>query len=153
MFGLNREGKSSEDQVGLLGKRPGGHELSEDRGIQGRSPVWGTSKVAVHCEIMPRTERLSTATTSGFNRLLDFFGPGYGLPTDCTRGGENSRDWLSPVGRRTQQSAEVGSTIHYFSRNGFHHSWRSAWEIHRVIKIGVMEKYWAIIADTVESLD
>jgi hypothetical protein len=28
-----------------------------------------------------------------------------------------------------------------------------AWEIHRVIKIGVMEKYWAIIADTVEGLD
>jgi hypothetical protein len=67
---------------------------------------------------------------------------------------ENSRDWLSPVGRRTQRSAEVGSTIHYFSRNGFHHSWRStAWEIQPVIKIEVMEKYWAIIADAVEGLD
>ena len=30
---------------------------------------------------------------------------------------------------------------------------RDAWEIHPVIKIEVMEKYWAIIADTVEGLD
>ena len=33
--------------------------------------------------------------------------------------------------RRTQRSAEVGSTIQYFSGNGFHYPWRStAWEIH-----------------------
>jgi hypothetical protein len=40
-------------------------------------------------------------------------------------------------------SADVGSTIEYFSSNGFHHPWRStAWEIHPVINIEVIE--WGI---------
>jgi hypothetical protein len=35
---------------------------------------------------------------------------------------------------------EGGSTVEYFSRNGFHHPWRStAWEIHPIIKIQVLE--------------
>jgi len=37
-------------------------------------------------------------------------------------------------------SADVGSTIQYFGTNGFHHPWRStAWEIHPIMKIEVME--------------
>jgi hypothetical protein len=37
-------------------------------------------------------------------------------------------------------SADFGSTIQYFGTNGFHHPWRStAWEIHPIIKIEVME--------------
>ena len=33
-------------------------------------------------------------------------------------------------------SADVGSTIQWFSKNGFHHPWRStAWEIHPVVKV------------------
>ena len=37
-------------------------------------------------------------------------------------------------------TADVGSTIQYFGTNGFHHPWRStAWEIHPIIKIEVME--------------
>jgi len=36
-------------------------------------------------------------------------------------------------------SADVGSTIQYFSSNGFHYPWRStAWEIHPVMKIEVI---------------
>ena len=37
-------------------------------------------------------------------------------------------------------SADVGSTVQYFSNNGFHHPWRStAWEIHPIIEIEVLE--------------
>jgi hypothetical protein len=37
-------------------------------------------------------------------------------------------------------SADVGSTVQYFSKNGFHHPWRStAWEIHPVMKLEVIE--------------
>lgn len=36
-------------------------------------------------------------------------------------------------------SADVGSTIQWFSKNGFHHPWRStAWEVHPVIKLEVI---------------
>jgi hypothetical protein len=37
-------------------------------------------------------------------------------------------------------SADVGSTIQYFGSNGFHHPWRStAWEIHPIMKVEVVE--------------
>ena len=37
-------------------------------------------------------------------------------------------------------SADVGSTVQHFSSNGFHHPWRStAWEVHPIIKIEVIE--------------
>jgi hypothetical protein len=36
-------------------------------------------------------------------------------------------------------SADVGSTVQWFSKNGFHHPWGStAWEIHPVIKLEVI---------------
>jgi len=38
-------------------------------------------------------------------------------------------------------SADVGSTVQWFSSNRFHHPWRStAWEIHSVIKIELVER-------------
>jgi hypothetical protein len=37
-------------------------------------------------------------------------------------------------------SADVGSTVQWFSSNGFHHPWRStAWELHPIMKIEVIE--------------
>jgi hypothetical protein len=89
------------------------------------------------CEITPRTERslyrdgIRIQSLTGFFRLQD-------------RG-------FQATGHKAQKvrvtgyllwdddhngSADVGSTVQYFSSNGFHHPWRStAWEIHPIIKI------------------
>jgi hypothetical protein len=93
------------------------------------------------CEITPRTERaiyrdnVRIQSLTGFFRLQDarykatghkakkVRVTGYLLWDDDHNG-----------------SADVGSTIQYFSSNGFHHPWRStAWEIHPIIKIEVIE--------------
>jgi hypothetical protein len=93
------------------------------------------------CEITPRTERslyregIRIQSLTGFFRLQDkTFQPtrhkaqkirvtGYLMWDDDHNG-----------------SADVGLTIEYFSKNGFHHPWRStAWEIHPIMKIEVIE--------------
>lgn len=93
------------------------------------------------CEITPRTEQriyrdgMRIQSLAGFFRLQDVSYhatahkaqkvrvTGYLLWDDDHNG-----------------SADVGSTIQWFSKNGFHHPWRStAWEIHPAMKIEVIE--------------
>jgi hypothetical protein len=93
------------------------------------------------CEITPRTERAIYRDGKRIQALAQFFRlqdasyqatghdackvrvTGYLLWDDDHNG-----------------SADVGSTIEYFSSNGFHHPWRStAWEIHPVMKIEVIQ--------------
>ena len=93
------------------------------------------------CEITPRTEQclyrdgVRIQSLAGFFRLLDksfqrtqhkarkIRVTGYLLWDDDHNG-----------------SADVGSTIQYIGSNGFHHPWRStAWEIHPIMKIEVIE--------------
>jgi hypothetical protein len=93
------------------------------------------------CEITPRTEQrlyrngVRIQSSSGFFRLQDVSYQttghkakkvrvtGYLLWDDDHNG-----------------SADVGSTVEYFSKNGFHHPWRStAWEVHPVMKLEVVQ--------------
>jgi hypothetical protein len=93
------------------------------------------------CEITPRTERVIYRDNTRIQSLAEFLRlqdvtyeatghdackvrvTGYLLWDDDHNG-----------------SADVGTTIEYFSKNGFHHPWRStAWEIHPVIKIEVIQ--------------
>jgi hypothetical protein len=93
------------------------------------------------CEITPRTERLIYRDNVRIQSLVEFFRlqdvsyhatghdgckvrvTGYLLWDDDHNG-----------------SADVGSTIEWIGSNGFHHSWRAtAWEIHPVMKIEVVE--------------
>src|SRR4029077_13586993 len=94
------------------------------------------------CEIPPRTERVIYRDNVRIQSLAEFFRlqdvsyqptghdgckvrvTGYLLWDDDHNG-----------------SADVGPTIDWIGSNGFHHSWRStAWEIHPVMKIEVIEK-------------
>jgi hypothetical protein len=93
------------------------------------------------CEITPRMEQalyregIRIQSLAGFFRLLD--------------------KTFQPTGHKAQKirvtgylmwddghngSADVRSTVQYFSKNGFHHPWRStAWEIHPVMRIEMIE--------------
>jgi hypothetical protein len=93
------------------------------------------------CEITPRTERLIYQDGALIQSLAEFF-----RRQDVS---------YQATGHKAQKirvtgyllwdddhngSADVGSTIEYFSKNGFHHPWRStAWEIHPVMKIDVID--------------
>jgi hypothetical protein len=93
------------------------------------------------CEITPRTERAIYRDNVGIQSLAGFF-----RRQDVS---------YQATGHKAQKvrvsgyllwdddhngSADVGSTVEYFSKNGFHHPWRStAWEIHPVMKIEVIE--------------
>lgn len=93
------------------------------------------------CEITPRTERslfregIRVQSLTGFFRLQDasYKATRHKAQKVCVTGYLLWDD-------EHNGSADVGSTIEYFSKNGFHHPWRStAWEIHPVLKIEVIK--------------
>jgi hypothetical protein len=96
---------------------------------------------AIICEITPRTERtifrdgVRIQALAGFFRLQDasYHATGHKAQKVRVTGyllWDDDHDG----------NADVGSTIQWFSKNGLHHPWRStAWEIHPVMKIEVIE--------------
>jgi hypothetical protein len=93
------------------------------------------------CEITPRTEsviyrdgvRLQSLT--GFFRLQDASYKATGLNAQRVRVTGYLLWDDEHIG-----SADVGSSVESFSKNGFHHPWRlTAWEIHPVMKIDLIE--------------
>jgi hypothetical protein len=93
------------------------------------------------CEITPRTERqifrdgIRLQSLTGFFRLPDVSYHATGHDA-CKVRVTGYLLWDDDH----NGSADVGSSIEYFSNNGFHHPWRStAWEVHPVMKIEVLE--------------
>jgi hypothetical protein len=93
------------------------------------------------CEITPRTERgiydsgARIQSFAGFLRLQDasYHATGH-TPRKIRVTGYLL--WDDDYSGK----AHVGSTIQYFSKDGFDHPWRStAWEIHPVMKIEVLD--------------
>jgi hypothetical protein len=93
------------------------------------------------CEITPRTERIiyrdgvRIQSLAGFFRLQDanYRATGHAAQKVRLTGYLLWDD-------EHNSSAEVGSTIQRFGRNGLHQPWRStAWEIHPIMKIDVLE--------------
>jgi hypothetical protein len=93
------------------------------------------------CEITPRTERAIYRDSVRIQSLAGFFR----LQDASYRATGHKAQKVRVTGYllwddEHNGSADVGSTIEYFSKNGFHHPWRStAWEIHPVMKIEVVE--------------
>ena len=92
------------------------------------------------CEVTPRTERAIYRDGTRIQALTGFF-----------RSQDASYHATKHKAKKVRVtgylmwdddhngSADVGSTIEYFSKNGFHNPWRStAWEVHPVMKIEVI---------------
>jgi hypothetical protein len=95
----------------------------------------------VICEITPRTERaiyrdnIRIQSLAGFLRLQDA-----SYRATCHKGRKVRVTGYLLWDDEHRGSADVGSTTQWISDNGFHHPWRStAWEIHPVMKIEVLE--------------
>jgi hypothetical protein len=93
------------------------------------------------CEITPRTEQrlfrdgVRIQSLAGFFRLRDvsYHATGHKAKKVRVTGYLLWDD-------EHNGAADVGSTVEYFSKNAFHHPWRStAWEVHPIMKIEVIE--------------
>jgi hypothetical protein len=93
------------------------------------------------CEITPRTEQLPYRANVRIQSLTGFFR----LQDTSYQATGHTAQKVRVTGYllwddEHNGSADVGSTIRYFSKNGFHHPWRStAWEIHPVMKMEVIQ--------------
>jgi hypothetical protein len=93
------------------------------------------------CEITPRTERRIYRDGIRIQSLAEFF-----RSQDVSY---HARGHKAQKVRVTgylmwdddhNGTADVGSTIQWFSKNGFHHPWRStAWELHPVMRVETAE--------------
>jgi hypothetical protein len=104
------------------------------------SPQIGDSTPII-CEITPRTERAIYRDNVRIQSLTEFFR----IQNMSYQATGHKAHRIRVTGYllwddEHNGSADVGSTIEYFSSNGFHHPWRStAWEIHPVMKIEVIQ--------------
>jgi hypothetical protein len=93
------------------------------------------------CEITPRTEQRLYCDGIRIQSLTEFFR----LPNVSYQATGHDACKVRVTGYLLWDddhngSADVGSTIQYFSSNGFHHPWRStAWEIHPIIKVELVQ--------------
>jgi hypothetical protein len=93
------------------------------------------------CEITPRTEQRIYRDGTRIQSLTEF----YRLQDMSYHATGNKACKVRVTGYLMWDddhngSADVGSNVEYFSKNGFHHPWRStAWELHPVMKIEVVE--------------
>jgi hypothetical protein len=98
-------------------------------------------RTPIICEITPRAERAIYRDNMRIQSLTGFFR----LQNTSYKATGHRGQKVRVTGYllwddEHNGSADVGSSIEYFSKNGFHHPWRStAWEIHPVMKIEVVE--------------
>jgi hypothetical protein len=113
-------------------------EVFENR--SDHAPQVGDSTPII-CEITPRTEQRLYRDGIRIQSLAGFFC----LPDRSFQPTKHKAQKIRVTGYllwddEHNGSADVGSTIQYIGSNGFHHPWRStAWEIHPVMKIEVVE--------------
>jgi len=96
---------------------------------------------SIVCEITPRTEQRIYRDNVRLQSLIGFFR----LQDVSYKATGHKAKKVRVTGYllwddNYNGSADVGSTVQYFSKNGFHHPWRStAWEVHLVMKIEAVE--------------
>jgi hypothetical protein len=113
-------------------------EIFENPG--GHAPQIG-DPTPIICEITPRTEQRLYRDGVRIQSLAEFFR----LQDVSYQSTTHKAKKVRVTGYLLWDddhngSADVGSTIEYFSKNGFHPPWRStAWEIHPVMKVEVVQ--------------